>query len=268
MSNLISSPKGEPAKKSAQHLKNILKATKLNFVINKAMNFMPSPIQRWAVSMGARRELVPIDRLTTCYSTALQTLQGTRGTAAFGDYLEFGVYQGSSMSCFYAASLALKLKHLRMFGFDSFEGMPPQALGEDENVWRPGEFHSSLDYTTAYLIHKGVDMDRAILIKGWFEDTCNETTVLRYSIAKASIIMIDCDLYSSAKVALAFCQPFIKDEVIIFFDDWHSYQLADKNLGERKAFDEFLQANRHLEAEEHVELSYGETSTAFRVRVR
>jgi hypothetical protein len=30
---------------------------------------------------------------------------------------------------------------------------------------------------------------------------------------------------------------------VLLFDDWHSAGLADRNLGERRAFDEFLQAH-------------------------
>jgi len=56
--------------------------------------------------------------------------------------------------------------------------------------------------------------------------------------------MIDCDLYSSAKQALDFCAPLIVGQTIIFFDDWGGGTSLDKeNLGEKRAFLEFLQAN-------------------------
>ena len=61
--------------------------------------------------------------------------------------------------------------------------------------------------------------------------------------------MIDCDLYSSARQALSFCAPLIKDQVIIFFDDWGGGgDLHEKNLGEKKAFDEFLQEHPEFKA--------------------
>jgi hypothetical protein len=52
---------------------------------------------------------------------------------------------------------------------------------------------------------------------------------------------VDCDTYLSAKEALTFCGPLIKDVVLMLFDDWHAYNdLAAFNLGEKRAFDEFL----------------------------
>jgi hypothetical protein len=66
--------------------------------------------------------------------------------------------------------------------------------------------------------------------------------VEEHDIEKASLIMIDCDIYSSSKQALDFCAPLIKDKSIIFFDDWQPGQ----NMGEEKAFDEFKEENTHL----------------------
>ena len=48
------------------------------------------------------------------------------------------------------------------------------------------------------------------LVAGWFDDTLNEATIQKHRITKASVIMIDCDLYSSTKAALDFCARFIK----------------------------------------------------------
>ena len=62
--------------------------------------------------------------------------------------------------------------------------------------------------------------------------------------------MIDCDIYSSTKIALDFCAPLIQEQAIIFFDDWNSCNLAAQNLGEKLAFDEFLNKNPDLTAEE------------------
>jgi hypothetical protein len=246
-------------------LVKIIKATRVNLILNHFINYMPRPVQRWAVRIGARRQLVPAETLQSKYRDALQTLSQAVGAENLGDYLEFGVYQGTSLSCMFAASQELGLKQFRLFGFDSFEGLPPNAQQEDAQVWRPGEFRSSLEYTTEYLTHKGVDWNRTILIKGWFDDTLTEGTMRKYNITKTSVIMMDCDLYSSTKTALAFCKPLIKDQVIIFFDDWFSRDLADKGLGERKAFEEFLKENPQFSAEEVSNLSYTDTSKVYKV---
>jgi O-methyltransferase len=56
--------------------------------------------------------------------------------------------------------------------------------------------------------------------------------------------MVDCDIYTSARDALAFVEPMIGDYAVMLFDDWHAGGLAEQNLGEKRAFDEFLRRNR------------------------
>jgi hypothetical protein len=65
----------------------------------------------------------------------------------------------------------------------------------------------------------------------------------RYSILKASVIMVDSDLYSSAKTALEFCATLIHDDAVVFFDDWWPESLGANGMGEKRAFDEFLEAH-------------------------
>ena len=228
---------------------------------------LPEPIIRIVTKFYQRQELVPMDILPGKYQEALEMVLAQRGEQELGDYLEFGVYQGSAMSCMYHAASSLGLNKMKFIGFDSFEGMPEQSNHEDENVWNSGEFYSSLPNTKVYLSKNGVDMSRVALIKGWFDDTCNPKTVQQHNIRKAAVINIDCDIYSSTKTALEFCKPFIQDDVVIFFDDWNSYDLAAKGLGERKAFEEFLATNTHLSARELKNLSYNKESTAFYVQV-
>jgi hypothetical protein len=62
--------------------------------------------------------------------------------------------------------------------------------------------------------------------------------------------MIDSDLYSSAKTALRFCAPLIRDEAVVLFDDWQPATMAADDAGERRAFDELLAADSSLSAQE------------------
>ena len=102
---------------------------------------------------------------------------------------------------------------------------------------------------------KGVVLDRVHLIKGFYSETLNQKLISEYKIKKAGIIMIDCDMYLSARDALNFCAPLIKEKAIIIFDDWLP-NLAEKNLGEKKAFEEFLAKNANLKATPFAEYSY------------
>jgi O-methyltransferase len=132
----------------------------------------------------------------------------------------------------------LELDDVRLFGFDSFEGLPAAARAEAK--WPPGLYRSSYDFTRARLTERGVDWRRVALIKGWFDDTLTAQTRSLHGIRKASVIMVDCDLYSSARTALEFCAPIVGDRAVVLFDDWLPDSLAARNEGEKRAFDEFL----------------------------
>jgi hypothetical protein len=75
--------------------------------------------------------------------------------------------------------------------------------------------------------------------------------------------MIDCDMYSSARTALRFVEKLIDKEAVVLFDDWTAGGLDQKNLGEKKAFIEFLDA--HPEFSESDMGSYGMHSKVFHI---
>lgn len=173
-----------------------------------------------------------------------------------GDYLEFGVSHGSSMLIMFETIKKLNLDKMRLFGFDSFEGLPDVALTDDDGHWKPGDFYAKEKNVLKFLTKSGIDWNRVKLVKGWFKDTLKYSLIEENRIEKASIIMIDCDLYSAAKEALTFCAPLIRDKTIIFFDDWNAADLASRNLGEKKAFNEFLEENPQFESKDFGNYSY------------
>ena len=169
------------------------------------------------------------------------------GAKNLGDYLEFGVSHGNSLLYVYQTLQEFKLEEVRLFGFDSFEGLPEEAAFDDEGTWKTGDYYAKEKNVRKYLSKEGVNWEKVKLTKGWFKDTLTPGFIKDNNITKASVIMIDCDMYCSAKEALDFCVPLIKDKTIIFFDDWNSANLADRNLGEKKAFEEFLNENPQFE---------------------
>jgi O-methyltransferase len=208
-----------------------------------------------------RVRLVPEQNLRAVLSRGLRTLAARSGPESLGDYLEFGVYNGTSLTCMYRELVALDLHHVRLFGFDSFQGFPPYAANEDDGRWQPGRCYSPLSFTTAVLETEGVDFRRLTLVPGWFSDTLNAATVRTHRITKASVIMIDCDMYSSAKEALNFCAPLIGNEALVLFDEWNITRLPGKMLGEKKAFHEFLEEHACFSAVPFAQ--YAERSQAF-----
>jgi hypothetical protein len=67
----------------------------------------------------------------------------------------------------------------------------------------------------------------------------NESVKNKYNI-KASIVHIDCDLYSSTKEVLNFLENIVFPGTILIFDDWDYFKDEDvENMGKRKEFKEW-----------------------------
>jgi hypothetical protein len=177
-----------------------------------------------------------------------------------GDFLEFGVSSGSSLiHCYHtlktvfeqhqkvhawrtekdAQELGRIWDHMRFFAFDSFQGLP-ELHGFDQNTqdFSGGKYACTEARLRERLAREGVPLEKVMTVSGWFEQSCTEETIMKHAIRRASIIHIDCDLYSSAKTALEFVRSLLVDGTIIIFDDWYSFR-GNPNLGEQRAFNEW-----------------------------
>jgi O-methyltransferase len=201
------------------------------------------PALRARLSAGRDRPLVPAAALEKTYRDVLAMLQRDSEDDV-GAYLEFGVYVGTSLLCMHRASVDAGLPGMRLVGFDSFQGLPASADAEDAGAFRRGWYRAGRDLVGDHLTRNGIDWDRTTLVPGWFEETLRPAVAERLGIDKASVILIDCDIYLSARAALRFCAPLIRDRAVIVFDDWS----AGHGTGERRAFDEFMADHAELEA--------------------
>lgn len=227
--------------------------------------FSPVPRSPWTegyVENICAVNLVPPETLKGFFEDCVKKLQAIKGND-IGDYLEFGVFNGSSLSSMYLTAQKLELNS-RFFGFDAFQGLPAGAEKEDDGVWKKGFYACSFEKMNECLKEKGVDPDKVNWVKGWYQDTLNTELIKKYDLKKLGIVFIDCDTYSSSKTVLDFVAPLIKEPVIICLDDWKLNDLDIKGLGEYKSFNEFLEANSHLKAEEIK--SYNRKSKTFLVR--
>lgn len=177
-----------------------------------------------------------------------------------GDYIEFGVFSGGS---FIEAYRTLKhafgpyqkihgertnhdikelkriWQNMRFFAFDSFQGLPVlNGIDKEARDFAKGKYTCSEEVFCKNLSKAKVPLDKVVRVVGLFEETCNGKTIEKYNIKKASVIHIDCDLYSSTKIALEFIRPLLTDGTIIIFDDWFCFR-GNPNLGEQKAFNEW-----------------------------
>jgi O-methyltransferase len=207
-----------------------------------------------------RDRLVDESELKQLFKESLSLLASD--AEELGDYLEFGIYNGSSLLTMYKVLQEAGNRHSRLIGFDSFEGLPDIAATDCGGHWRPGEFKCSLEFTRRVLEYQRVDWNRIVLVKGFFDTTLTAELRASVKLRKASWIMVDCDLYQSAAETLAFCTPLITNHTMVFFDDW--YPLAERGMGEKAAFDEWMTATGTFSAEEFREFKpYGK---AFLVR--
>jgi hypothetical protein len=184
-----------------------------------------------------------------------------------GDYLEFGVYQGAS---FISAYHALKTQYedrinlkiggtsekqqqqlrqelwdkMRFFAFDSFQGLPQLALDDQGTEdFEGGQYAYPVDQFKETIKEAGVPLDKTVIVKGWFKDTCVVETAEKFTIQKAAIVWLDADLYSSTKSALEFITPMLQDGTILIFDDWYSFK-GNPCRGVQKAFYEWIEDDR------------------------
>ena len=77
--------------------------------------------------------LVPPETLVGFFAQCTNILKDLKGDD-IGDYLEFGVFNGSSMGSMHMARKASKSSSMRLFGFDAFQGLPSGSENEDDGV--------------------------------------------------------------------------------------------------------------------------------------
>jgi hypothetical protein len=204
-------------------------------------------IQDWLINRFRIKVAWQSPGLEVCLKDAIAWLAEEGSGGEIGDYLEFGVYQGNTLIAMHQVlEKEPKAAKIRLFGFDSFQGLPPEAA-EEGGVWSPGQYRCEREFTEARLEEAGVKKERVKLVEGFFADSLTPMLPIELGIERAGIVMIDCDLYSSSREALEFCRPLFGERTVILFDDWHS---TGEEAGEKKAFHELLKAEPSLEAEE------------------
>jgi len=149
-----------------------------------------------------------------------------------GDYLEFGLFKGSSFIRAYEYAKEHKFDYMNFYGFDSFEGLPKEASLEK---FRPHQYKCSRFDFDNNIKKSGMDLKRVTIVEGWYEDVLKKELKDKLPIKVASIIHFDCDLYSSTIPVLKFIKSYLREGSILVFDDYYC-----PNHGEEKALKELF----------------------------
>ena len=154
-----------------------------------------------------------------------------------GDYLEFGVYEGTSLKGAATYWKKISKDKINFYGFDSFTGMKIEKGDEHP-------FYGTFDYSTDFEIIKKrfKNLPEVKLVKGFFQETLKKHPK-EYGINKAAVVLIDCDLYSAAKSSFNFIKDLVSEGAILILDDYFNYK-ANKNKGVQAAFQEFCKNNK------------------------
>lgn len=142
-----------------------------------------------------------------------------RGLTAF-DYLEFGVYQGTSMRWWVRNN---PHPDATFTGFDTFTGLP-----EDWGV------HPAGTYTTNGTV-PDIDDPRCTFRAGLFQDTLPRESI---SPGRPKVIHLDADLYSSTLYVLTVLARHLGPGDVLIFDEFCTVR------NEFRAFQDFCAAFR------------------------
>ncbi len=136
------------------------------------------PIQKSSYTVGQIDDicsvnLVPPERLEIFFEKCIKRLQKIKG-GDIGDYLEFGVFNGSSIGSMYLTCKKLHFDSVKFYGFDAFQGLPAGAEKEDDGVWKKGFYTCSFEKMDECLRRRKVDSKKITWVKGWYQDTLNK----------------------------------------------------------------------------------------------
>lgn len=175
------------------------------------------------------------------YTAIKKAMYVTANDGTYGCYLEFGIFTGSSFN--FALKVNKKIEKLfgksdcEFIGFDSFKGFG-KINEDDKNPSFNDKMFSVNEKKVIKNIERSAKGQKMRIIKGFYDSTIANKTTNDFNIGKARVVMIDCDLKESSRLALEFIKPSIQEGTIILFDDYNYFK-GDKDKGEYGAFSDF-----------------------------
>jgi len=191
----------------------------INLALDRQLCSISNELQRIALKTSAKyayRHMANVPRL----QKKTQLIEFALSKATFpGLSLEFGVASGTTLN--FISSLTEE----KVFGFDSFQGLPEDWTGQfPKGAFKQEELPA---------VGKNVE-----LVVGLFEDTLPR--FLHEHSGPAAFLHVDCDLYSSTRTVFTQLADRIQNGCVIVFDEYFNYPGWEE--GEHKAFKEFLRS--------------------------
>ncbi len=137
-----------------------------------------------------------------------------------GDFVETGIRRGGACIMMAAVLAAHDERQRKVWGFDSFEGLPPPNAELYPND-RGDQFHrfAQLAVSVEAVVENFKRMDlwteQVRLVKGWFKDT-----VPAAEVEKIAILRLDGDLYESTIQVLDGLYPRLSPGGFCIIDDY------------------------------------------------
>jgi len=151
-----------------------------------------------------------------------------------GSFVECGVAMGGCL-----ALMKYVADQKKIFGFDSFEGMPNQTI-EDGGVgnkyigYKCSGDNGEKSVSETFDI-MNLSMQNILLIKGWFNETLSKN---KHLVGDISVLRVDGDWYESVKCCLDVLYSSVIIGGTIIIDDYDTFP------GCKKAVNEFRTNNK------------------------
>lgn len=138
-----------------------------------------------------------------------------------GDFIETGIWRGGACIFMQGVLMAYGVKDRTVWAADSFEGVPPPTLQEDQGF----DISASVLPVLAVPIEEvqelfsryGLLNENVKFLKGWFKDT-----LAAAPIEKLAILRLDGDLYESTMDALTPLYDKVSSGGFVIIDDYLS----------------------------------------------
>jgi O-methyltransferase len=133
-----------------------------------------------------------------------------------GDLIETGVWRGGACIYMRAILAAHEIDDRTVWVADSFEGLPPPTLPQDEGLrlHERSELAVGVDEVRSNFERYGLLDEQVRFLVGWFTDT------LPGPVTQIAVLRLDGDLYKSTWDAMAALEPLVAPGGFVIVDDY------------------------------------------------